>query len=150
MSNSMVHPNPRPDRSPHHLPRLTRLTGGGVKRFQFDTAVGHRADDRQCRGHADHHADRGVIDATNHKRAWVSIPGIPVVAASAITLLSHHFWAAAASQIATSVAGAATVRAVPGITLGTVKQKGFNRQNGRNQALNHGGTILVAAMVEGL
>ena len=39
-----------------------------------------------------------------------------------------------ASQIATSIAGAAIVPAVTGITLGMVGQRGFNRQNGRNQA----------------
>jgi MFS family permease len=87
----------------------------------------------------------GLIDTTNHKRAWVVIPGIGVVAASAIILLSQYFWAVAASQIATSVAGAAIVPAVTGITLGIVKQKGFNRQNGRNQAFNHAGNMVGAA-----
>jgi predicted MFS family arabinose efflux permease len=38
---------------------------------------------------------------------------------------------------------------VTGITLGIVKQKGFNRQNGRNQAFNHAGN-LVGAAVSGL
>src|SRR5258708_3701311 len=42
----------------------------------------------------------GFIDATNYKRAWVIVPGISVVAASAIILLSQTFWAVAASQIA--------------------------------------------------
>jgi hypothetical protein len=42
----------------------------------------------------------------------------------------------ASSQIATSVAGAAIVPAVAGITLGIVRQRSFNRQNGRNQAFN--------------
>src|SRR5262245_51216571 len=35
----------------------------------------------------------GFIDATNHKRAWVVIPGIAVVVSSAIILLSQSFWA---------------------------------------------------------
>jgi predicted MFS family arabinose efflux permease len=65
----------------------------------------------------------GLIDTTHHKRAWVVIPGICVVAASAIILVSQDFWAVAASQIATSVAGAAIVPAVTGITLGIVRQK---------------------------
>jgi MFS family permease len=52
----------------------------------------------------------------------------------------------AASQIATSIAGAAIVPAVTGITLGIVKQKGFNRQNGRNQAFNHAGNMVGAAV----
>jgi hypothetical protein len=32
----------------------------------------------------------GFIDTTNHKRAWIVIPGIAVVAASAIILLSQE------------------------------------------------------------
>src|SRR6201996_2211690 len=87
----------------------------------------------------------GFIDATNHKRAWIVIPGIAVVAASAIILLSQEFWAVATSQIATSVAGAAIVPAVTGLTLGLVKQRGFNRQIGRNQAFNHAGNLVGAA-----
>ena len=88
----------------------------------------------------------GFIDTTNYKRTWVIVPGIGVVLASVVILLSHEFWAVAASQIATSIAGAAIVPAVTGITLGIVKQKGFNRQNGRNQAFNHAGNMVGAAV----
>src|SRR5258705_7138148 len=77
---------------------------------------------------------------------WVVIPGICVVAASAIILISQNFWAVTASQIAQSVASAAIVPAVTGITLGIVKQKGFNQQNGRNQAFNHAGNLVGAAL----
>jgi predicted MFS family arabinose efflux permease len=88
----------------------------------------------------------GFIDATKYKRSWVIVPGIAVVLASVIILFSQNFWAVAASQIATSVAGAAIVPAVTGITLGIVRQKGFNRQNGRNQAFNHAGNMVGAAV----
>lgn len=88
----------------------------------------------------------GFIDATNYKRSWVIVPGISVVLASVAILFSQNFWAVAASQIATSIAGAAIVPAVTGITLGMVKQKGFNRQNGRNQAFNHAGNLVGAAV----
>jgi MFS family permease len=88
----------------------------------------------------------GLIDTTNYKRAWVVGPGISVVLASAIILLSQNFWAVAAWQIATSIAGAAIIPAVTGITLGIVRQKGFNRQNGRNQAFNHAGNMVGAAV----
>jgi MFS family permease len=87
----------------------------------------------------------GLIDSTNHKRAWVIVPGVAVVTASAIILFSQTFWAVAASQVATSIAGAAIVPAVTGITLGMVKQRGFNHQNGRNQAFNHAGNMIGAA-----
>ncbi|PAY04726.1 MFS transporter [Bradyrhizobium sp. UFLA03-84] len=87
----------------------------------------------------------GCIDTTNHKRAWVILPGVAVVVASAAILLSQTFWAVALSQVATSIAGAAIVPAVTGITLGIVRQRGFNRQNGRNQAFNHAGNMVGAA-----
>jgi MFS family permease len=87
----------------------------------------------------------GFIDASRYKRAWVIVPGIAVVAASSIILLWQDFWAVAASQIATSIAGAAIVPAVTGVTLGIVGQRGFNRQNGRNQAFNHAGNMVGAA-----
>jgi len=88
----------------------------------------------------------GLIDTSSHKRAWVIVPGIAVVAASSIILVWQNFWAVAASQIATSIAGAAIVPAVTGIALGMVGQRSFNRQNGRNQASNHAGNMVGAAL----
>ena len=87
----------------------------------------------------------GFIDTSHHKRAWVIVPGAAVVAGSSIILLWQNFWAVAASQVATAIVGAAIVPAVTGITLGIVGQKGFNRQNGRNQAFNHAGNMVGAA-----
>jgi MFS family permease len=105
----------------------TALTIGNVAGMAITTPIG------------------GAIDTTDHKRAWVVVPGIAVVLGSAIILLSQQFWAVAMSQIATSVAGAAIVPAVTGITLGLVKQRGFNRQIGLNQAFNHAGNLVGAA-----
>jgi len=87
-----------------------------------------------------------LVDATTHKRAYVIVPGICVVLASAIILLSQDFWLVALSQVATAIAGAAIGPAVAGITLGLVRQAGFNRQNGRNQAFNHAGNVVGAAL----
>jgi MFS family permease len=87
-----------------------------------------------------------LIDATTRKRAYVIIPGICVVLASMIILLSQSFWLVAASQVATAIAGAAIGPAVNGITLGMVRQAGFNRQNGRNQAFNHAGNMVGAGL----
>lgn len=87
-----------------------------------------------------------LVDATRHKRAYVIIPGIFTVAASTIILLSQSFWLVAASQVATAIAGAAIGPAVNGITLGIVRQAGFNRQNGRNQAFNHAGNVAGAGL----
>jgi MFS family permease len=87
-----------------------------------------------------------LVDGTRHKRAFVAIPGLCTVLASGIILLSQGFWPVAASQVATAVAGAAIGPAVNGITLGIVRQAGFPRQNGRNQAFNHAGNMVGAAL----
>ncbi|GAB1716113.1 MAG: major facilitator superfamily MFS_1 [Nitrobacter sp.] len=106
----------------------TILTVGGVAGTLMTTPVG------------------ALVDATRNKRAYVIFPGICTVLASAIILLSQDFWVVTFSQIATAVAGAAIVPAVTGITLGMVRQTGFNRQNGRNQAFNHAGNMVGAAL----
>ena len=87
-----------------------------------------------------------LIDATRHKKLYVIIPGICTVIASGIVLLSQSFWLVTLSQVATAIAGAAIGPAVAGITLGIVRQAGFNRQNGHNQAFNHAGNMVGAGL----
>jgi len=73
-----------------------------------------------------------LVDASRRKKFYVILPGICTVTASGIILLSQSFWLVTASQVATAIAGAAIGPAVSGITLGMVRQAGFNRQNGHN------------------
>jgi MFS family permease len=87
-----------------------------------------------------------LVDATRRKKLYVIIPGICTVIASGLILLSQNFWLVAMSQIATAIAGAAIGPAVSGITLGMVRQAGFNRQVGHNQALNHAGNMVGAGL----
>ena len=87
-----------------------------------------------------------LIDHTSHKRGYVIISGIFTVLASTLLLISQSFWVVCASQVATAIAGAAIGPAVTGITLGLVRQSGFPRQNGRNQAFNHAGNVVGASL----
>ena len=87
-----------------------------------------------------------LIDETKRKRLYVVIPGIFTILASAVILLSQNFWIVSISQVATAIAGSAIAPAVVGMTLGIVKQAGFNRQNGHNQAFNHAGNVAGAAL----
>ena len=87
-----------------------------------------------------------LIDATKSKRAFVILSGVATLAASGIVLISQEFWIVSLSQVATAIAGAIIGPAVAGLTLGMVKQGGFNRQNGRNQAFNHAGNMIGAAL----
>ena len=86
------------------------------------------------------------IDHTTHKRWVVIITGTCTVAASFLILLSQSGLVVTASQVATAIAGAAIGPAVTGMTLGIVRQKGFNAQNGRNQAWNHAGNMVGAGL----
>jgi MFS family permease len=87
-----------------------------------------------------------LVDATRRKKLYVIIPGICTVIGSGIVLLSQTFWLVTLSQVATAIAGAAIGPAVAGITLGMVRQAGFNRQNGHNQAFNHAGNMVGAGL----
>lgn len=86
------------------------------------------------------------IDHTTKKRWAVVITGICTVLASFLILLSQSWLVVTTSQIATAIAGAAIGPAVAGITLGIFRQKGFNAQNGRNQAYNHAGNMVGAGL----
>ncbi|MBY9064335.1 MFS transporter [Sphingomonas yunnanensis] len=87
-----------------------------------------------------------MIDATEKKRLIVIVTGICTVMASFLILLSQSAWVVTVSQVATAIAGAAIGPAVTGMTLGIVRQRGFNAQNGRNQAWNHAGNMVGAGL----
>ena len=87
-----------------------------------------------------------LIDASTRKRSWVIASGVFTLLASTLIFFSQRFWVVASSQVATAVAGAAIGPAVAGVTLGIVRQRGFNRQNGRNQAFNHAGNMVGAGL----
>lgn len=86
------------------------------------------------------------IDHTTKKRWVVVITGICTVLASFLILWSQSWMVVTASQVATAIAGAAIGPAVAGMTLGIFRQKGFNAQNGRNQAYNHAGNMVGAGL----
>jgi len=87
-----------------------------------------------------------LIDATKRKRFYVVIAAVFTIIASCIILITQNFWLVSISQVATAIAGSAIGPAIIGITLGIVKQKGFNRQNGHNQAYNHAGNVVGSAL----
>jgi MFS family permease len=86
------------------------------------------------------------IDHTSRKRWMVVITGICTVLASFLLLWSQSWIVVTTSQVATAIAGAAIGPAVTGMTLGIFRQKGFNAQNGRNQAYNHAGNMVGAGL----
>lgn len=87
-----------------------------------------------------------LVDGTRYKRALIVVAGVMTVLASGLLWVSHAYWMVAASQIATAITGAAIGPAMAGITLGVVRQCGFDRQFGRNQVANHAGNVVSAAL----
>jgi predicted MFS family arabinose efflux permease len=67
-----------------------------------------------------------LVDATRHKRGVIIVAGMMTVLASLLLWISHGFWMVAASQVATAITGAALGPALAGITLGMVRQRGFD------------------------
>jgi MFS family permease len=86
------------------------------------------------------------VDATSRKRSWIAVAGLMSLAASGLVLISQQAWVIAASQIVACIAGAALGPGMVGLTLGVARQAGFNAQNGRNQAFNHAGNLVGAAL----
>jgi MFS family permease len=87
-----------------------------------------------------------LVDATHHKRGIIVIAGVMTTLAPLVVWVSHSYWMVAASQIFTAVTGAALGPAVAGVTLGIVREQGFDRQFGRNQVANHAGNVVGAAL----
>ena len=87
-----------------------------------------------------------LVDATTRKRSYIIVSAIFTLLASALIWVSQSFWVIAGSQVATAIAGAAIGPGMAGLTLGIFRQSGFNRQNGRNQAFNHAGNVVGAAL----
>jgi MFS family permease len=87
-----------------------------------------------------------LVDRTTRKREYIVVSCVFTLLASALIWVSQGFWVIAASQVATAIAGAAIGPGVIGLTLGIFHQDGFNRQNGRNQAFNHAGNMVGAAL----
>lgn len=87
-----------------------------------------------------------LADRTTHKRTFVILSSTFTIAASLLIWWSQSFWVVASSQVAGAIAGSIIGPAMLGITLGVVRQEGFNAQNGRNQAYNHAGNVAGAAI----
>jgi MFS family permease len=87
-----------------------------------------------------------LVDRTYAKRAIVAIAAAVVTAGSIAILLRPEFPVLVGAQVVIGIAGAAVGPAIAAITLGLVHQKGFPRQLGRNEACNHAGNVVAAAL----
>lgn len=87
-----------------------------------------------------------LIDHTTKKRLLVIVAALCTISASLLLLSSQSVAVVTVSQLATALAGAGIGPLMAAITLGIVRQKGFNTQIGRNQAWNHAGNMAGAGL----
>ena len=87
-----------------------------------------------------------LVDQTRAKRAIVVAAAIAITLAAIITLARPDFLVVAGAQVVTGIAGAAVGPAIAAITLGLVRRPGFPHQLGHNQACNHSGNVVAAAL----
>lgn len=87
-----------------------------------------------------------LIDRSTAKRALMVTAAV-LVTLSCITLpLIHRFELVAATQAIAAAAGAIFAPAVAAVTLGIVGPRAFARRIGRNEAFNHAGNAVAAAI----
>ncbi len=87
-----------------------------------------------------------LIDATRAKRAIIATAALAVTALSVALAFLWSFWAVAISQAAVGVCGAVFGPAIAATSLGIVGHRRFARRNGRNEAFNHAGNAVAAAI----
>ena len=91
-----------------------------------------------------------LVDRTRYKRTIVVGTAIIITVASLAILVKPDFAVVSGAQIISGIAGAAIGPAIAAITLGLVHQTGFAHQLGRNEAFNHGGNVVAAALAGGI
>lgn len=90
-----------------------------------------------------------LIDKTTAKRAAVIIAAIIVTFGSVVLPLYPGFLFVATTQALTGIAAAIFAPALAAITLGIVGPRAFARRIGRNEAFNHAGNAVAAALAGG-
>jgi len=91
-----------------------------------------------------------LIDVSKAKRALVVAAAIAVTVASLVLPLVPQFWLVAATQAFAGTAAAIFAPAIAAITLGIVGPRAFAARIGRNEAFNHAGNAVSAALAGGL
>jgi len=87
-----------------------------------------------------------LIDASRSKRLLLALGAVFVIVGTLALFISSTFVVTAASQIGTGIVGAIIGPAIAGMTLGIVGQERLPHQLGLNEAWNHAGNMVSAAL----
>ncbi|WP_010225647.1 MFS transporter [Pseudomonas donghuensis] len=86
------------------------------------------------------------IDASRYKRLLLASATVMLMLATAALWTAASFGVVVASQLVTGAVGALMGAGIMGITLGIVDQRDLSRQLGINEAWNHAGNVVAAAL----
>jgi MFS family permease len=92
----------------------------------------------------------GMIDKVRWKRLAVGIAAVVVAAGCVLLYLVPTLAVVVAAQAAIGAAAAIFPPAIAAITLGLVGRALMPKQTGRNEAFNHGGNVVAAALAGGV
>jgi MFS family permease len=87
-----------------------------------------------------------LIDRSTAKRALMVGAAVLVTLSCLVLPLVHRFELVAATQAMAAAAGAIFAPSIAAVTLGIVGPKAFARRTGRNEAYNHAGNAVAAAI----
>lgn len=87
-----------------------------------------------------------LIDRSTAKRALMVTAAILVTLSCMLLPLIQRFELVAATQVIAAAAGAIFAPAIAAVTLGIVGPRAFARRTGRNEAFNHAGNAVAAAI----
>ena len=87
-----------------------------------------------------------LIDQARNKRIWVIIAGVATIAASAVILLSQEFWSLPPRRSAPQWRAPRSFPPSTRSRWASCASAASTRQNGRNQAFNHAGNMVGAAL----
>jgi len=87
-----------------------------------------------------------MADQTRWKRTVVVVSALAIILSAGVNYLFPSFWVTATAQIIGAIGGAAIGPFIAAITLGIVRQAGFARQLGHNEAFNHAGNAAAAGL----
>lgn len=86
------------------------------------------------------------VDATRHKRALLAISTVVLLVCNLVLWATPYVGVTATTQILSAIVGAVFGPAILGLTLGMVGPQGLARQLGSNEAWNHAGNVVAAAL----
>jgi MFS family permease len=88
----------------------------------------------------------GLVDRVRWKRALVATAAAVVALAAMTEALLPRPWPVALAQLGSGIADAAFPSAIAALSLGLVGRAAYSARVGRNQAYNHAGNVVTAAL----